>query len=190
MATITITIPDEITIESRGEEFAIKLAGLTADYAEKALVHGIGQKAGDAGASAALLACKDKFGDKVTSTAPHKDWLRTPEGSAAAKAHSAALIAKAIANIEANVWTAPRGGGAVSTETTIQRVVTRAALKAQLGGESAAWKEFIGKDKADQNAKLDEVWAKNAAALKPAFDGEVALRAQKRNQPKVATLTL
>lgn len=59
------------------------------------------------------------------------------------------------------------GGAGVSEETRVARSITKAKLIATWGKDSAEAKAFKDLKEDAQNAKLDEVFAKNAAKLQP-----------------------
>jgi hypothetical protein len=76
-----------------------------------------------------------------------------------------------------------RGSGSGVDEVTIvQRSVTKAAAKANMGAKSPEWAEFTGLSDDDQNAKLDEWFAQHADALTDAVDAELESRRQKRER--------
>lgn len=79
------------------------------------------------------------------------------------------------------------GGSSVSDETRIGRKLIRDALKTKMGKDSAEWKEFTGLSDADQNAKLDALYAKNKDKLAPKVQSELdALRAERERKAKLA----
>lgn len=65
------------------------------------------------------------------------------------------------------------GGSAVTDETRIARRIVRNAMKAKLGKESEDWKAFEALSDDDANARLDEVFAKNEAKLRPLVNAEL-----------------
>jgi hypothetical protein len=72
------------------------------------------------------------------------------------------------------------GGNAVSEATKVARSIVRALLKAKWGAKSTEWAEFTGLSDADADAKLDDVFAKNADKLKAKVDARVAELAAER----------
>jgi hypothetical protein len=73
-----------------------------------------------------------------------------------------------------------RSGGGVDETTAVQRMIARGVLKTKLGGKSPEWAEFTGMDDDAQAARLDGIWAKNAAKLQGAFNAEMEARRIKR----------
>lgn len=177
--TISVELDTLATINSRGIEAQVDVTKLNADTVAKLVMHGIGQKVGDAASQATALAVKDKFGDKAKPI-DHKPFIQSTDGKNAIATHTKALMDKAAEGLEANQWSM-RGSGtsAVSEETLVQRLVTRPVYKRAL--DDKAWEDFLAMDKGEQNAKLDEVWAKNESALRPAYDVEMENRARKRS---------
>lgn len=79
---------------------------------------------------------------------------------------------------------------AVSDETRIQRKIVKAALKAKLGGASAEWKTFTGLEQDVQEAKLDELFTKNAEALAPLVAAELEeLQRERKRKAALAAKT-
>ena len=98
---------------------------------------------------------------------------------ATTEAEALGAMGKAIDAILAGEWSS-RATGGVDERKRTERQIARTALKAKLGGTSAGWKEFTGLADAAQAAKLDAIYAKNAAKLLPAVDSKLALLAQER----------
>ena len=131
-------------------EASIDLAAIPAGLVRELLLHGLKQKVADAAAGAT--------------------------GADTAMG----LMQKAIDAVLAGEWSSRAVGGGVDERKRVERQIARTALKAKLGGTSAGWKEFAGLSDADQSAKLDGIYAKNAAKLLPAVDSKLALLAQER----------
>ena len=131
-------------------EASIDLAAIPAGLVRELLLHGLKQKVADAASGAAT------------------------------EAEALGAMGKAIDAVLAGEWSSRATGGGVDERKRIERQIARTALKAKLGGTSAGWKEFTGMADADQAAKLDAIYAKNAAKLLPAVDSKLALLAQER----------
>lgn len=80
---------------------------------------------------------------------------------------------KAIDAVLAGEWSSRGTGEGVSEQTRVERQIVREVYKAKVGGKSAEWKAFDGLDIKDQAAKLDAMFAKNEAALRPAVDAKL-----------------
>lgn len=72
------------------------------------------------------------------------------------------------------------GGGGISEETRVARSIVRSAVKAKFGGKSPEWAKFTGLSDDAQAAKLDEWFAANEAAFRPAVDEKLAQLAAER----------
>lgn len=73
-----------------------------------------------------------------------------------------------------------RSGGGVSEFVRIARSITRGLLKDKYGAKSPEWAKFTGLADDVQDAKLDEIFAKNEATLKPKVEAEIARREAER----------
>lgn len=180
---IRISLPANFVLSARNVEVTVDTAKLTPEILSLLVAHGIKQKVVDAASGAAALAVRDKFGDKA-KPASHKDWLSTKEATSAIVTYTESLMQKAADGLHSGEWS-QRGSGPVDEATTVQRIVAKAAMKAKLGGESEAWKDFLALPASDANERLDAIWAKNASKLESAFNGELEARALRRNKPKV-----
>lgn len=79
------------------------------------------------------------------------------------------------------------GGTSVSDETRIARRLVKNAMKAKLGKESEDWKAFEALEDTAQAERLDEVFAKNEAKLRPLVDAELAeLKKERERKAKLA----
>lgn len=87
-----------------------------------------------------------------------------------------ASMAKAIDALLAGTWSSRGSGEGVDEETRVARSVVRQAVKAKFGAKSPEWATFTGLSDSDQNAKLDEWFAANEEAFKPAVAQELELR--------------
>ena len=88
-----------------------------------------------------------------------------------------------------------RGSGDGADERTrVARQIVRGLVKAKLGGKSPEWATFTGLDDAAQNAKLDEWFTANEAALTPAVDDKIAelaaTRVKRGEMVKEVTFTI
>lgn len=180
---IQISLPANFVLSARNVEVTVETSKLTPEILSLLVAHGIKQKVVDAASGAVALAVRDKFGDKA-KPASHKEWLTTKEATAAIVAYTESLMLKAADGLHSGEWS-QRGSGPVDETTTVQRIVAKAAMKAKLGGESEAWKDFLALPASDANERLDAVWAKNADRLADAFDAELSARSLRRNKPKV-----
>jgi hypothetical protein len=99
---------------------------------------------------------------------------------ATSEAEALGAMEKKLDALWAGEWSSRGEGSGVDERKRIERQIARTALKAKLGGTSVGWKEFTGLADADQAAKLDAIYAKNAAKLLPAVDSKLALLAQER----------
>lgn len=91
-------------------------------------------------------------------------------------------MSKALAAIMAGEWSSRVAGSGVSEETRVQRQIARVAFKAKV--DKAAWATFTGLSDADQVAKLDAIYAKNASKLEGAVKAKLAALAEERAQRK------
>lgn len=66
------------------------------------------------------------------------------------------------------------GGTSVSDETRIARRIVANAMKAKFGKDSQDWKEFDGLADDEKAERLDAIFAKNEAKLRPVVDAELA----------------
>lgn len=104
------------------------------------------------------------------------------------EAEALASMQKAVDGLLAGEWTQRTGGGGVDEVTTVRRQIVRSAVKAKFGAKSPEWTEFTGRSDADQNAKLDEIFAENEAAFTPAVEARMAERkAERERKAKLAT---
>ncbi len=100
------------------------------------------------------------------------------------EAEAEAAMGKAWDAIVAGDWSSRVAGSGVGEEVRIARQIARIALKAKVGAASPAWKDFTGMADADQAAKLDAIFAKNEAKLRPAVTAKLAALAQERADRK------
>lgn len=79
------------------------------------------------------------------------------------------------------------GSGGVSDETRIARRIVRNAMKTKLGKDSLDWIAFTDLSDDEANARLDEVFAKNEAKLRPIVEAELEeLRKERERKAKLA----
>lgn len=160
MTKLTIEIVDthEVTKGARGEDWlarvSVDTAKLPADIVAKLAIHGLHQKIADAAS-----------GSKT-------------------EAEAQAAMEKALDALLEGNWTSRSAGEGVSELVRVQRSIMRKALKEALGAKSEAWAKFTGLTDAEQNAKLDENYARNEKALAPAVEREMELRAARRENNK------
>lgn len=139
-------------------ERTIDLSALSTDIVAKLAVHGLQQKVADAAAGAKT------------------------------QAEAEAAMDKAIKAILAGEWSSRVAGEGVSEQTRVERQTVRELFKVKVGGKSEAWATFTGLSDADQAARLDAMFAKNEAALRPVVDEKLAeLAAARARKAKLAT---
>lgn len=150
--TIKINLP-ETHVVTKGwresdevAEFVADVTKLPVDIVAELAMHGLHQKLADSAAGAESM-------DEATSA-----------------------MGKVFDQLVAGEWTRRGTGGGVSEEQTVARMVTRRLVKAKFGSKSPEWATFTGLDAGEQNAKLDEWFASNEAALAPERDAELAAR--------------
>lgn len=131
-------------------EASIDLSKVPAGLVRELLLHGLKQKVADAASGATT------------------------------EAEALGAMNKAIDAVLAGEWSSRAASGGVDERTKVARIIVRDMLKMKLGATSPAWKEFAALALADQVAKLDAVYAKNAAKLSSAVDKLVEARAQER----------
>ena len=148
-----------ITITSRGVSVDVDTSKLNEDVLAKLLAYGITQKVGDAASGAAKVAT---------------------ETGASVEDVTKGMMSKAVDALIAGEWSIRTAGEGVSERTKVERAVMRNAVKVKLGSTSPKWKEFTGLSDADQNAKLDAMYATNAEKLAPAVDAELKRREDAR----------
>lgn len=134
---ITITIPDSLTIESRGQEVVLDTTKVALALHTRALVHGWGQKVADAAASATTVAAIAAVGEKPEGMTRDeylkrlKAWADNDGNSERIAAMARTLMVKAIDKIYAGEWAAPRGrtAGATYDMTVINFAINIYAAK-------------------------------------------------------------
>lgn len=77
-----------------------------------------------------------------------------------------------------------RGSSGVSDETRVARQIVRALLKEKWGSKSTEWAEFTGLSDDAQDAKLDEIFAKNEAKLQGKVDARLEQLRKEREAKK------
>ena len=132
------------------ETASVALEALSTDIVKALALHGLKQKIADAASQA-----------------------KTPD-------EAKASMAKAIDALVAGEWSSRGAGDGVSELVRVQRSVTKAAIKAQLGAKSPKWMDFIALSDAEQAEKLDANYAKNEAKLAQAVKDEMARREASR----------
>lgn len=162
--TIKIDLPESHTV-TKGPRDKSWLASVTCDVGKlspeivaRLAIHGLHQKIADAASGAET------------------------------EAEAVASMQKAVDAVLAGEWTQRTGGGGVDERTSVTRSIVRAAVKAKFGAKSPEWTEFTWRSDADQNAKLDEIAAANAAAFADAIEAKLAERkAERERKAKLAT---
>lgn len=152
MVKVTIEVPGEWLVSKGPRDKAWEASAvcdvskLSPEIVGKLAMHGLQQKIADAAAGA--------------KTADEAD----------------AAMNKAIDSLVAGAWSSRGTGEGIDEETRVSRSVVRSAVKAKFGSKSPEWAKFTGLSDADQNAKLDEWFAANADAFKPAVEQELERR--------------
>lgn len=86
------------------------------------------------------------------------------------------------------------GGDGADERTRVARQIVRGLVKAKYGAKSSEWAAFTGLSDADQNAKLDAMYAANEAKLAGAVDDKIAelaaTRAKRGEMAKEVEFTL
>lgn len=160
MTEHTITLDGEFVIAKgpRGgdwrAETTVDLAAVPASIIKDLTLHGLKQKVADAASGAKT------------------------------EAEAQGAMDKALAAILAGEWSSRVAGAGVDERARVQRQVARIAMKAKLGAKSPEWAAFTGLSDADQAARLDEVFAKNEAKLRPAVEEKLRLLAEERESRK------
>lgn len=154
-----------------GVEMSIDIKKLSPEIIDQLVRHGLTQKIGDAAANAKAVALET--GVSVADAAK-------------------AMMEKVRDALLAGDWgTVRTGGGGVSEEVAIQRAVMREVMKASFGAKSPKWAEFTGKTDAEQATILDNLFAKNAAALAPKVAAETKRRETvRRAKAEAAKITV
>lgn len=180
-----ISLPNTLDVTSREVTVAFDVTKLTAETITKLVLHGITQKIADAASSAATDAWRGHTGDPKATAAKNAqaiEWLNTPAGAKAIGVSTRTMMEKARDALEKNEWTVRTGLAPVDERTSVERVITRAAMKVSAGAKSPAWKAFDGLPMAEQVAKIDANFAKNRAALEQAVTDELARRVAARER--------
>lgn len=159
-------------ITSRGATVSVDPKAFTPDITAKLLEYGVRQKIADAASAAAKI---------VKEASPDLDGA---ELEAAITTQTQGMMDKALDALLAGEWSSRVAGEGVSELVTVQRQVMRSRIKVQLGSKSPKWKAFTGLSDAEQNAKLDANYAKNADKLDGFVAEEMARRAEARAAKK------
>jgi hypothetical protein len=134
------------------------LGGLSTEIVQRLVMHGLQQKVADAASGAT------------------------------SQAEAAASMDKAITAILAGEWTSRVAGAGVDEETTVRRMIAKAAVKASWGAKSEKWAAFTGLSDDEQAAKLDTVYADNEAAFAEPVAAKLAERkADRERKAKLAS---
>lgn len=156
MTTLTIELPDAITVAMRnGASVTIetsKLEGLGTEL----FTYGIGQKVRDSASAASGVA--KETGDDV---------MKIAQG----------MMDAAVAALIAGEWSHRGDGTGADPRTLVARSIVRRAIKEKLGSKSPEWAKFTGLSDSDQIAKLDETYSANAELFDPLVDAEIKRRA-------------
>jgi hypothetical protein len=189
MTAFTLNLSGAFTITTRGMDITTKDMGVLSEaIVGKIFDYGLGQVLSDAGSGAAMAAIREKFGDKATGKdTAHKTWLGSDAGMEAARKHARAMVEKRADALWRGEWAVRASSGGASEETRVQRQIARQALKGAWGKDSADWKAFEGLGAVEQNAKLDDVFAKNEARFAPAVKDKLEqLRAERERNANLA----
>lgn len=106
--------------------------------------------------------------------------LQDAYAGADSTANAKALFEKKLEKLIAGEIGVRGAGEGASEETKVQRSITKAMAKKNMGEKSEAWASFTGLSDADQNAKLDAWYKANEAALEPFVKEELARREKAR----------
>lgn len=106
--------------------------------------------------------------------------LQDAYAGADSTANAKALFDKKLEKLIAGEIGVRGTGDGASEETKVQRSITKAMAKKNMGEKSEAWATFGGLSDADQNAKLDAWYKANEAALAPFVKEELARREKAR----------
>jgi len=157
MTKFTIELEDEYIVGMRnGASVTVRtteIASVLANLCE----YGIGQKLRDSASAATKVADETKTEVQTVAQGMMNDCL---------------------ASLIKGEWSHRGTGEGVDPRTSVARSIVRKAIKEKFGSKSPEWAKFTGMEPRDQNAKLDEVYAANAATFDPAIDEELARRAK------------
>lgn len=160
---VTIDLEEMFTVTSRGVGIEVDVAKLSPGIVAELALHGLQQKVADAASNAKAIA--EESGEGV-------------------EAVTESLMQKAVDGLLAGEWTRRTGGGGVSEEVRIARLVTRRLVKAKFGAKSPEWATFTGLDAGEQNTKLDAWFEANEKALAPERDAEIARRREAETEKR------
>lgn len=156
--TIKIDLPESHTVskgprdKSWNASVTVDVGKLSPEIVARLALHGLHQKIADAASGATT------------------------------EAEASAAMNKAADAILAGEWTSRTSGDGETEQQRVERMITRAVYKQAVGGDSPEWKEFDGLDKAAQADKLDAIFAKNEAKLRPAVDDKLAALKAERDR--------
>jgi hypothetical protein len=176
MHTFSITLPASITVESRDVIETLDCGKLIADIVTRGAIDGLCEAIRDAASGAAKAAASDNFGDKVNMQSEKvKDWLKTPDGTAAIALHTGAMMAKKARAIESGEWTMRRTGNSAGIRGIALVRLFRAIMPddvrkrfAKLSASEQVAKAIDNADKFAEDlieAKIAEIEAERAAEL-------------------------
>ena len=185
---LQITLPESVTFESRGVEISFDLGAFAREFptiVAHAVIHGLSQKVGDAGAGALAAAYADAHGDeaaKAADPATRKAWGKANPD--AVSDMTRALMQKAADNLAKGEWNA-RGTGGTGDPLDTYRVQAmrrmidpkgangKALAAMETSGEQVRFILSLYRDAApDVQATIDET----ATDLKAAADAAAAAR--------------
>lgn len=157
MVSITIELPETVTVSMRnGASVEVDAAKLS-PVANELFIYGIGQKVRDSASGATKAA--------------------EAEGSKGVEAEALAMMESCVAALYAGEWSHRGEGTGVDPRTAVARSIVRRAIKEKLGSKSPQWATFTGLSDKDQLAKLDETYDGNRELFDPLVDAEMKRRA-------------
>lgn len=182
--SITIDVAGTFGIASRGVTVDVDVAMLPDAIRAAIFEYGLKQVIADA-ASGAVKDAMDGF--EPADKAARDAWIDEHEDEIATS--TLTMMSKKVDALYAGDWsTRGAGEGAVSEFVRVARSVCKAIAKERYGSKSPKWAAFTGLDDAEQNAKLDAMYAANADKLQAKVEGEIERRkAAKAAKSKLAT---
>lgn len=153
---------DKIEVASRGARVVVDPSKFSQEIIANLFAYGVKQKLADAASGAAKLLQDEGLA---------KD---DPGYDAKVEAQTLVMMEKALDALLAGEWSTRQAAEGISEYQREARIIMRRIVKEKYGAKSAKWKDFIGLSDADQNAKLDELFAANEAKLASAVNDEIA----------------
>lgn len=173
MANITVTLPENFAVTSRGKSVNVRVDQLNAEIVAQLVLHGLTQKVSDSAASATKEAIIQVSGNEKADAKTYAAMSDADKAKVVAMAADIGLawMDETRTNLEKGIWGATRVAGAgVTPLQSALRAVCRGLLVASFDDKAKAkWKDM---DSAARNAKLDEVIAKQTDEVKAAWTKE------------------